>query len=114
MGMSTSFKRVIEHFSCLHCGASVEGDGYTNHCPMCLWSQHVDRSPGDRASDCGGMMEPVRVETSRDGWILTHRCVVCGHEKKNRSAGEDDREVMLRLARSIADGITGGNRQETR
>lgn len=70
-------------------------------------------SPGDRASNCKGMMEPVLVMASRDGWILTHRCVVCGHEKKNRSADSDDREALVSLARSIADGITGGSRQGT-
>lgn len=110
--MSTLFKKTPENFTCLHCGASVQGNGYTNHCPVCLWSRHVDVHPGDRASECGGMMEPVSVLFSRNGWILTHRCVLCGYEKRNRSADEDDREVMIRIARSMSDGITRGNHSE--
>ena len=50
------FIKVKEDFVCEHCGAEVKGDGYTNHCPKCLWSKHVDVHPGDRAAECGGMM----------------------------------------------------------
>ena len=50
------FTRVVEDFTCGQCGAAVTGDGYTNHCPLCLWSRHVDINPGDRAAECGGLM----------------------------------------------------------
>ena len=56
------FNRRIEDFTCEHCGTEVHGNGYTNHCPNCLWSKHVDINPGDRAADCGGLMEPIAVE----------------------------------------------------
>ncbi|MEK7129489.1 MAG: RNHCP domain-containing protein, partial [Patescibacteria group bacterium] len=42
-----------EPYECEHCGTSVMGGRYNNHCPSCLWSKHVDdKIPGDRASDC--------------------------------------------------------------
>ncbi|MFA6992594.1 MAG: RNHCP domain-containing protein, partial [Candidatus Gracilibacteria bacterium] len=40
--MPKRFSRTIEDFVCEKCGAKVKGDGYTNHCPKCLWSKHVD------------------------------------------------------------------------
>ena len=60
-----TFIRKTEDFICENCGAVVVGNGYTNHCPACLYSKHVDRSPGDRAADCGGLMEPVAVALKR-------------------------------------------------
>jgi len=91
------FTRRVEDFVCGHCGRSVMGTGYTNHCPACLWSKHVDVNPGDRASTCGGMMEPVGVSLVRDEYVIRHRCVTCGFEKPNKAAKEDDFEMMLKL-----------------
>lgn len=75
----------------------MRGDGYTNHCPRCLWSKHVDINPGDRAAECAGMMEPKKVETEKGEYVLTHRCVKCGHEKRNKISPEDDFEQMLKI-----------------
>ncbi|WP_373288819.1 RNHCP domain-containing protein [Microlunatus endophyticus] len=51
---------------------------------------HVDNRPGDRASDCGGLMEPVRLDRPRGkGLAVVHVCIVCGHESRNRLAGDD-------------------------
>ncbi len=96
------FTRTREDFVCRHCGQAVGGDGYTNHCPYCLWSRHVDVDPGDRAAECLGLMEPVEVVLEKDTYVLTHRCVACGHEKRNRAASGDDREALARLAASLA------------
>jgi hypothetical protein len=93
-----SFTRTIEDFVCGRCDCSVTGTGYTNHCPKCLWSKHVDVNPGDRASDCGGMMEPIGVSLERDGYVIRHRCVVCGFQKPNKTAKEDDFEMILKLS----------------
>ena len=95
-----SFKRTIEDFVCEHCGAQVTGSGYTNHCPKCLWSKHVDIHPGDRAATCGGMMEPVRVEGSTaKGYRIVHVCEKCGYSKINDVALEDDVDQVLSLAK---------------
>ncbi|MBU3901416.1 RNHCP domain-containing protein, partial [Patescibacteria group bacterium] len=48
---SKKFQRKIEDFVCGHCGPKIKGTGYTDHCPKCLWSQHVDVNPGDRQAD---------------------------------------------------------------
>lgn len=76
-------------FICGHCGKNVEPLGYTsrNHCPYCLWSRHLDENPGDRASECGGLMEPVAAEPDpKKGYIITHKCTVCGAVRRNKAA----------------------------
>ena len=54
-----------DSFTCRVCGRLVTpqsaGTDHRNHCPNCLSSLHVDIEPGDRASDCGGSMEPAAV-----------------------------------------------------
>lgn len=75
----------------------MTGNGYTNHCPACLWSKHVDVNPGDRAADCGGLMEPVGAEQKSGENILVHRCVICGHIKRNRTAPEDNFSLLLKI-----------------
>ena len=82
-----------EGFRCGRCGASVpplRSGSYRNHCPFCLWSRHVDRAPGDRRETCEGMMEPVGLEQSgKKGFIIVHRCTVCGAVRRNRAALND-------------------------
>ncbi len=95
--MSRHFQRRIEDFVCERCGAVVSGDGYTNHCPHCLWSKHVDVHPGDRAAECGGLMEPVGAEKKGSEIIIVHRCVICRHIKRNRAAPDDDFEELLAI-----------------
>ncbi len=92
------FQRREEDFVCEHCKTKVVGDGYTNHCPKCLWSKHVDVHPGDRAEACGGMMEPIRVEGTTDAYRLIHRCKRCDMERKNDVAKNDDPEALIALA----------------
>lgn len=88
-------KRVIEDFTCEYCEQEVTGDGYTNHCPECLWSKHVDIEPGDRAAQCGGLMEPEKLETEGTSFRITHRCTKCGYSKPNRTAKEDKLDQLL-------------------
>ena len=100
------FQKKKENFVCEKCGKEVVGNGYTNHCPNCLWSKHVDVNPGDRASECGGMMEPVKVESanrrSKGEWILTHKCEKCEYEKRNKIAKEDNLELLQQVAKKAA------------
>jgi len=97
--MTTDFKRVVEDFVCEHCGQEVRGDGYTNHCPACLWSKHVDIHPGDRLASCGGQMKPVEVQTKAGQSVLLHECVLCGHQKKNKVAKGDDFTKVIEVAK---------------
>jgi len=83
-------------FDCLHCGFEVrpvDRGPVRNHCPRCLRSRHVDGPvPGDRSSDCGGLMDPGGYERSGDLLIVTHRCRQCGHERRNRLYPDADPE----------------------
>src|SRR4051812_15565771 len=93
------FIKRVENFICQHCGAFVMGDGYTNHCPHCLWSQHVDNQPGDRASSCRGMMKPIALIGSSPNYRIVYTCEICGLEKMNNAQSEDSTEALLQLAR---------------
>ena len=93
-----SFKRTIEDFECSHCHTLVRGDGYTNHCPRCLWGKHVDINPGDRAAECKGMMKPIGIALKNGENIIAHRCVTCGFERNNKIQSDDDQTKILELA----------------
>lgn len=94
------FIRTTEDFSCEHCDTAVRGDGFTNHCPRCLWSKHVDVDPGDRAHSCRGLMRPIRLEGASPSYTIIHRCEGCGSERRVRAGKEDDPESLIALARS--------------
>ena len=93
-----SFIKKVEDFICEHCGIAVKGTGYTNHCPNCLWSKHVDIDPGDRAEMCGGMMEPVALEGSTPNYRLLHHCTKCGAERRVHISESDNPTALLALA----------------
>jgi predicted RNA-binding Zn-ribbon protein involved in translation (DUF1610 family) len=96
------FKRNKEDFICEHCGVEVVGNGYTNHCPQCLWSKHVDIDPGDRRADCGGAMEPVWIEIERNEHVITHACKKCAHKRRQRLSSGDNQQAVLDLAKQCA------------
>jgi hypothetical protein len=96
--MSRRFQRRVEDFVCKNCGEAVVGGGYTNHCPICLYSLHVDVNPGDRLAECGGLMAPVAVSAKGDEYRILHRCAVCGAEKWNQAAPEDNFQQLLAIA----------------
>ena len=92
-----------DSFTCKYCGRPVvsagAGSGHRNHCPNCLRSLHVDEEPGDRASDCGGIMEPVAVRVRKNGeWAIIHRCSRCGKLSSNRVAADDNPMKLMSIA----------------
>lgn len=95
--MSQNFIKNQEDFTCENCGIEVKGNGYTNHCPQCLWSKHVDVHPGDRAATCGGLMRPVAYAEANGEYTLVHRCEVCGYEKRNRVSPNDDLAILASI-----------------
>ncbi|MBI5469899.1 RNHCP domain-containing protein [Candidatus Kaiserbacteria bacterium] len=97
-----TFIRNVEDFVCGHCGASVRGTGYTNHCPKCLWSKHVDVEPGDRADSCGGMMESTALEGSTPSYRIVHTCLKCGATRRVDVASQDSPESILALSGKLA------------
>lgn len=98
--MRKRFQRRREDFVCQRCAETVKGSGYTNHCPACLWSKHVDVMPGDRAADCGGLMEPIAVELEHGRYYLVHVCVTCGHERRNGLAEGDCRDAAAAICKA--------------
>jgi hypothetical protein len=96
---SKKFTRTIENFTCEHCDREVVGDGYTNHCPSCLWSKHVDKNPGDRLETCNGLMEPIKTERKGNRYMIVQKCVKCSLEKRNSLRPEDSFEAFVETAR---------------
>lgn len=92
------FIKNTEDFVCSKCGTEVIGNGYTNHCPNCLWSKHVDVNPGDRASNCGGMMQPIGVDKKGSEYIITHKCERCGLVKPNKAVSEDNFDLIVQIS----------------
>lgn len=97
-----------ENFRCENCGEQVSplGKGtYRNHCPVCLWSKHVDDvGPGDRASTCLGMMKPIGFDSrSGKGWMVIHECEQCGKIIPNKLAPDDEWEEIARHLGRLSD-----------
>ncbi len=109
-----------QDFKCKQCGAFVIADrtlsgvNNRNHCPICLWSRHVDQDiPGDRKAQCKSRMQPlgltVKHTVKRYGMekggelMLVHRCKGCGKHSINRIAADDDTQAVYRLFRHSLD-----------
>lgn len=91
-----------EAFKCRRCkafiGAPPSGGRHRNHCPACLCSLHVDfKTPGDRASECRSLMEPVGTAFRRGDQLVVHRCLGCGVQRHNRVAADDNPLLVMRL-----------------
>lgn len=92
-----------ESFTCKVCGRLIvsagAGSDHRNHCPYCLHSLHLDIELGDRASGCGGIMEPIAVWVRKHGeWAMIHRCRRCGQLSANRIAADDDPLKLMSIA----------------
>ena len=98
-----NFIKKVENFVCGNCGENVIGNGFTNHCPKCLWGKHVDINPGDRAESCGGMMEPIEIISEREGDSVVHKCTICGKIRKNRLSKEDNFDKAIEISQKRAD-----------
>lgn len=93
----------LETFRCRHCrtivGPTLSGGRHRNHCPVCLYSLHVDgNTPGDRRSDCHSLMAPVGLYARPSGeQVIVHRCLGCDFERFNRVAADDNPLSVMRL-----------------
>ena len=91
-------------FTCIQCGFNTPPLGVTSrdHCPRCLTSLHVDVVPGDRKSNCGGVLQPVQVDQSHGDWKIGYICNACGKTSWCKAVlhGEepDDWEALMRIA----------------
>ncbi|MBD3270232.1 RNHCP domain-containing protein [Candidatus Peregrinibacteria bacterium] len=88
-------------FKCKNCGhqnSPVE-KSCRNHCTNCLYSLHVDQeTPGDRASECQNLMEPIRIESSgKKGYMIIHKCLKCGKIIPNKAASDDSTDKLIEI-----------------
>lgn len=92
-----------EVFTCRVCGRTIvpggAGSAHRNHFPNCLTSLHVDIEPGDRASDCGGIMDAIALWVRKNGeCAVIHRCRRCGALSSNRVAADDNPMKLMSIA----------------
>ena len=95
------FNMIDEDFICENCGSKVSKLGYTcrNHCPVCLYSKHVDINPGDRQEECHGLLEPIGLEMSnKKGYVIIFKCKKCGAIRKNKAAEDDNMDLLIKLS----------------
>ena len=94
------FAKRDEEFICKNCGNKVGKLGYTSrdHCPNCLCSIHIDKMPGDRQETCQGILKRIQVELdSKKGFVIIYKCNKCGCIRKNKSAIDDNNELLIKL-----------------
>lgn len=92
------FAKKVEDFTCQVCGFLARGTGYTDHCPKCLWSKHVDVFPGDRKAACGGLMAPMGVIKKGGKWRIFYHCQKCAHERFNDASADDNFQKIRELS----------------
>ncbi len=95
------FQKRIENFSCEQCGTIVRGNGYTNHCPQCLYSKHVDIHPGDRAENCAGLMRPILFFIKNGKEYIQHQCTHCNFIRNNKVSSNDNRIMLAKINAGI-------------
>ncbi len=102
--MRIMFVKNDDEFICKNCGHKVPKLKYTSrdHCNNCLYSLHVDVTPGDRANTCKGLLKPVSIVTTGKKEQIEYVCTVCGAKLKNIIAEDDNKDAILDVARSYA------------
>ena len=101
--MMKKFTMRDEEFVCEHCGKKVFPLGYTarDHCPYCLYSKHVDIMPGDRNSNCLGLLKPIGVEKFKDTYKIVYCCLKCKQLHKNIMARDDDMDIVIKISNPL-------------
>ena len=94
-----NFTKRDESFVCENCGKKVDKLVYSSrdHCPYCLCSKNVDKLSGDRAEDCKGILRPVQTIPTKNGFDIVYKCDKCNEVRKNKSAEDDDVDLLIRL-----------------
>lgn len=94
------FRMVDENFKCENCGLEVKPLSYTarDHCPNCLYSKHVDINPGDRLSNCLGLLKPIGIEKFKSTYKIIYECEKCKYKHKNIVAKDDNVDLIIQLS----------------
>ena len=93
------FNMIDEQFICENCGQKVDKLNYTarDHCPVCLFSKHVDNLPEDRKNECCGLLETIDVEKFKNTYKIIYKCQKCGKIHKNIIADDDSFDEILKI-----------------
>lgn len=96
------FNMIDESFTCENCGKTIEPLVYSarDHCPYCLFSKHVDILPGDRANECHGLLEPIKIEKFKNTYKIIYKCKKCHQTHKNIMANDDDMNIIIELSKN--------------
>lgn len=98
------FTVINEEFTCRNCGHlnPILTGSCRNHCTNCLYSLHLDeQNPGDRLSSCHGLMKPLKVtHNGKKGWMIEHKCQKCGKTIPNKSAPDDNFDLIIQLTKT--------------
>lgn len=96
------FNMIDESFTCENCGKTIEPLIYSarDHCPYCLFSKHVDILPGDRANECHGLLEPIKIEKFKNTYKIIYKCQKCHQTHKNIMANDDDMNIIIELSKN--------------
>ena len=94
------FNMIDESFTCENCGKTIEPLVYSarDHCPYCLFSKHVDILPGDRANECHGLLEPIKIEKFKNTYKIIYKCTSCNKIHKNIIANDDNYDLIVKLS----------------
>lgn len=91
---------IDEEFICENCKKKVNKLNYSarDHCPYCLYSKHVDISPGDRLNNCKGLLVPIGIEKFKNTFKIIFKCNKCGQIHKNIIANDDNMDLIIELS----------------
>jgi len=94
------FNMLDEAFICENCHQKVEKLNYTarDHCPLCLYSKHVDITPGDRQNNCQGLLKPIDIEKFKDTYKIIYKCTRCSELHKNIMAKDDNLNLIIEIS----------------
>jgi len=94
------FNMLDEAFICENCHQKVEKLNYTarDHCPLCLYSKHVDITPGDRQNNCQGLLKPIDIEKFKDTYKIIYKCTRCSELHKNIMAKDDKLNLIIEIS----------------
>ncbi len=94
------FTKNNESFACIACGRFVRPhpSSSRDHCNDCLTGLHVDLNPGDRLNPCGGVLQPIGIQTKSGKTKIVYRCEKCGERIFNIAAPDDNIALLAELA----------------
>ncbi|MEG2232551.1 MAG: RNHCP domain-containing protein [Bacilli bacterium] len=94
------FNMIDETFICKNCHNIVKALEYSarDHCPICLYSMHLDINPGDRLNNCKGLLKPIGIEKFKNTYKIMYKCEKCDEIHKNVIANDDNMDTIINLS----------------